>query len=483
MILLVAVLRTFSLKGILFGTALLFGMVCSAQFTCPRITFPVNGESDVAVDTRVSWEAVSGIDGYSVSLGTSAGGSDIYNSRSAALVNSLLPIVGLPDNTEVFVTISLFLDDGTFITCPSESFTTVDVTSPPNCTLLNNPLANSQDVGIGENIIWDYAPTATGYRLAIGTSETDFDLLPEIDVRNVLRYSLLENLPINTDIYVKITPYNENGAALNCNVERFTTGDTSIDCEFFRPVGEIPQTIGLCREQPDVTYTSRARADGFRWFRINDDNTEILVSETNVFSTQDVGSYRYEAYTNVSLFGETTECISERFFEVVRSDVPAVDSVEANITIAGLDLTINVIGNGDYEFALDDETGPYQDSNVFTNVSEGDHQIFVRDKNGCGTISYEFIQTLRQDDFPKFFTPNNDGINDYWQLSPLNDNIPSLKVLYVFDRYGNLLAQVNPDSIGWDGNYNGRPMPSSTYWFKAVSIYDKYIQGYFALKR
>ena len=216
---------------------------------------------------------------------------------------------------------------------------------------------------------------------------------------------------------------------------------------------------------------------------INDDNTEVLVSETNVFSTQDVGSYRFEVYTNVALFGETTECISERFFEVVRSEIAVVDSVEVDLNALGLDLIVNVVGNGSYEFALDDENAPYQDSNVFRNVDEGDHQIFVRDKNGCGTVTYDFIQSLQPDDFPKFFTPNNDGINDYWQLSPVNDNVPSLRVLYVFDRYGKLLSQINPDSIGWDGTYNGQPMPSSTYWYKAVSVFDREIQGYFALKR
>ncbi|CAN0600418.1 unnamed protein product, partial [Ectocarpus sp. 12 AP-2014] len=99
----------------------------------------------------------------------------------------------------------------------------------------------------------------------------------------------------------------------------------------------------------------------------------------------------------------------------------------------------------------------YQDSNVLRNVDEGDHQIFVRDKNRCGTVTYDFIQSLQPDDFPKFFTPNNDGINDYWQLSPVNENVPSLRVLYVFDRYGKLLSQINPDSIGWDGTYNGQP--------------------------
>ncbi|MFT6796543.1 MAG: gliding motility-associated-like protein [Maribacter sp.] len=483
MIWIISIARILHLKRILFVTTLLFGVFSSAQFTCPTITLPVNGDTDVAVDTGVSWDRVSGIDGYSVSLGTSAGGSDIYNSRSAALVNSLVPVVGLPYNTEFFVTISLFLHDGTFITCPSESFRTVDVTTVPNCTTLNNPLPNSEEVGIGESMIWDYAPTATGYRLAIGTSETNFDLLPEIDVGNVLRYGLPENLPINTEIYVSITPYNENGDAPTCVGERFTTGDTSIDCEFFRPEISMPQTIGLCEEVPDVTIVSEDRADGFRWFRVNEDATELLLSETNIFTTQEIGSYRYEAYTNVSLFGEITECLSIAAFEVVRSEEAVVETVEVDVTASGLDLTVIVIGSGNYEYALDDETGIYQDSNVFRNVSEGDHQIFVRDKNGCGTISYEFIQTLRPDDFPKFFTPNNDGINDYWQLSPLNDNVPSLQALYIFDRYGNLLSQINPESTGWDGTYKGRPMPSSTYWFKAVSIYDRAIQGYFALKR
>jgi gliding motility-associated-like protein len=468
----------------MFLSSIFFSVFCSAQVSCPVITLPVNGDVDVPVDTRVVWELVSGIDGYSVSLGTTPGGSDIYNSRSAALVNSLVPIVGLPDNTEIFVTISLFLDDGfTFITCPSERFRTVDVTTPPNCTTLSNPLPNSEGVALGENIIWDYAPTATGYRLAIGTSENNDDLLPETDVGNVLTYSFMDNFPVNTEIFVRITPYNENGDAGICRVERFVTGDSSIDCEVFRPEISIPESIGLCADETEVSIVSDDRADGFRWFRINTDGTEELVSETNVFTTQDIGSYRYEAYISVAILGEITECASIREFQVVRSDVGVVDSVETEINALGLDLTVNVIGNGSYEYALDDETGPYQDSNVFRNVSEGNHLIYIRDKNGCGTITYEFVQTLRPDDFPKFFTPNNDGINDYWQLSPLNDNVPSIRALYVFDRYGKLLSQINPDSIGWDGTYNGRPMPSSTYWFKAVSVFDREIQGYFSLKR
>jgi gliding motility-associated-like protein len=36
---------------------------------------------------------------------------------------------------------------------------------------------------------------------------------------------------------------------------------------------------------------------------------------------------------------------------------------------------------------------------------------------------------------------------------------------YVFDRYGKLLKQLYPNGPGWDGTYNGQPMPADDYWF------------------
>ena len=109
--------------------------------------------------------------------------------------------------------------------------------------------------------------------------------------------------------------------------------------------------------------------------------------------------------------------------------------------------------------------------------------VFVRDKNGCGITEYLFRQSVSEESFPEFFTPNNDGINDFWQYSPLDEEVAILKTIFVFDRYGNLLSQLTPDSKGWDGTFNGSPMPSTTYWYTATSIYDKKVQGYFALKR
>jgi gliding motility-associated-like protein len=117
-------------------------------------------------------------------------------------------------------------------------------------------------------------------------------------------------------------------------------------------------------------------------------------------------------------------------------------------------------------------------------VPSGEHKVYVRDKNGCGIAEGLVERELAEDDFPKFFTPNGDGVNDFWQLQPSKEGRRiQLEYLQVFDRYGVLLAQVTQSSPGWDGNFNGRPVPSSVYWFKAADNYKNIIRGYFLLKR
>ncbi|HZW62131.1 MAG TPA: T9SS type B sorting domain-containing protein, partial [Flavobacteriaceae bacterium] len=63
--------------------------------------------------------------------------------------------------------------------------------------------------------------------------------------------------------------------------------------------------------------------------------------------------------------------------------------------------------------------------------------------------------------------------------------------IYIFDRYGKLLKQLSPTGSGWDGMYNGEPLPSSDYWF-TVEYYEpgqgsesgtKEFRSHFTLKR
>ena len=83
--------------------------------------------------------------------------------------------------------------------------------------------------------------------------------------------------------------------------------------------------------------------------------------------------------------------------------------------------------------------------------------------------------------YPKFFTPNGDGYNDYWKIK-FSENEPNLTIK-IFDRYGKLLKHLGMNSLGWDGKYLGKDVPSSDYWFVVTRENGKELKGHFSLKR
>ncbi|MDY8134261.1 T9SS type B sorting domain-containing protein [Aquimarina sp. 2201CG5-10] len=114
----------------------------------------------------------------------------------------------------------------------------------------------------------------------------------------------------------------------------------------------------------------------------------------------------------------------------------------------------------DIEYTLNN--GTFQDSPIFENVPPGDHVITARNRFGCQPeVQSEVIMLL---DYPKYFTPNGDGFHDTWSLINIEDQPTAL--IYIFDRYGKLLKQITAGGPGWDGTYNGNPMPSADYWFR-----------------
>jgi len=61
------------------------------------------------------------------------------------------------------------------------------------------------------------------------------------------------------------------------------------------------------------------------------------------------------------------------------------------------------------------------------------------------------------------FTPNGDGINDYWNITGI-ENYPSATV-QVFTRYGQKIFESRGYSTPFDGTYNGKQLPAGVYYF------------------
>lgn len=171
--------------------------------------------------------------------------------------------------------------------------------------------------------------------------------------------------------------------------------------------------------------------------------------------------------------GNMVKCASRIEFSVVASEIVTITSLDTSGLNGSSQITARVTGNGDYEFTLVNSDGPYQDCIVFAGLPSGSYTVYIRDKDGCGLVEESIIQDLILEGFPNYFSPNGDGIHDFWQFSPPPDIDINIEIIHFYDRYGNFVAQLDPKRIGWDGSFNGRPLLATDYWFKVKSFGQK----------
>ena len=115
-------------------------------------------------------------------------------------------------------------------------------------------------------------------------------------------------------------------------------------------------------------------------------------------------------------------------------------------------------------------------------MPNGVYTVYAKDVNGCLPIKQS--NTVTTISYPNFFTPNGDTYNDTWNISGLTPEFEAK--IFIFDRYGKLLKQINPYAGGWDGKLNGEELPSTDYWFKIEYTEDgvqKDFKSHFSLKR
>ncbi|MDG4716368.1 T9SS type B sorting domain-containing protein [Winogradskyella marincola] len=184
-----------------------------------------------------------------------------------------------------------------------------------------------------------------------------------------------------------------------------------------------------------------------------------------------IGSY---SVTVTNEFG----CQTTSTFSVTESDSAEIDVVETVNFADPNNIVVTVTGIGNYLYQLNDQ--PFQTSGTFYNVPIGYNTVTIIDQNGCAQITREVLVI----DTPKHMSPNGDGQYDTWHITGV-ETLPGT-VIYIFDRFGKLIKTLLHTSPGWDGSYNGNPMPAGDYWFVAKVRQDDNVfevNGHFALRR
>ena len=184
----------------------------------------------------------------------------------------------------------------------------------------------------------------------------------------------------------------------------------------------------------------------------------------------------YTVTVNDSLDDDSTCAVTETV-QVIEAPFPtAINIITEDWTSSSNSIKIEVDGSDNYLFSIDDDV--YQSTNSFNDLEAGDYMVYVKNEYDCLVYS-EAVYLLN---YPKFFTPNNDGFNDYWNIDFLEKE-PQTEI-HIFDRYGKLIKRLTPLSQGWDGTFNGQLLATSDYWFVLhIPGKDKTYKGHFTLKR
>ncbi|WP_318544133.1 T9SS type B sorting domain-containing protein [Marixanthotalea marina] len=189
-----------------------------------------------------------------------------------------------------------------------------------------------------------------------------------------------------------------------------------------------------------------------------------------------------DAYT-VTVTNKVTGCSKTKTITVEPSNIATFKKLNVVDISDNNSISVLVSGEGTYNYALYNQDNslyrPYQESSVFENINPGIYSVLVKDiKNDCGVVN-NLISVIG---YPKYFTPNNDGINDTWQVIGISNMFQPDTDINIYDRYGKLIKQLNPLGEGWNGFFNGQRLPADDYWFTVKLQDGRIIKSHFALK-
>ncbi|MFK5957809.1 MAG: T9SS type B sorting domain-containing protein, partial [Lutibacter sp.] len=289
------------------------------------------------------------------------------------------------------------------------------------------------------------------------------DALSEINQINTTNYRNTTS-PFNQQIVVRI-----DHTLINCfKIESLITLNVNAVPKF-----DLSSSLDFCFLSLDYEIGIENPADIYQYQWINEENKIIGDTPSIIINTS--GLYTVTA-TNQN------NCIKTKSIEINSIPISPLlnfdknniqlndNSVNNTITVLTINLPISI-----YEFSIDNNA--FSLNNFFENISAGLHTIKIRDVENCLEASI-VVSVIN---IPNFFTPNGDGYNDTWHVTGIKFQPTSN--IYIFNRFGKLITILNPLGPGWNGIYNGNPLPSTDYWYRVELEDSRVLKGHFSLIR
>ncbi|MCG8207033.1 T9SS type B sorting domain-containing protein [Tenacibaculum finnmarkense] len=321
--------------------------------------------------------------------------------------------------------------------------------------------------------IYDTTPTITvnvtggtlPYYISIN-NEDEFEA-PFDSSTNLITLGASEGIEAGKKYSISVRGKDEGCSVATLAIQE-TTAAISLDVEAFSNYtcdsGNFIKAFVADKYKDDVIFTLD-----------NGINTPLTNTTGEFIDVAPGDGYKVTATHTASICTETST--DEFDIQDIQALAMTIDDSEKNKLIANVNF-----GLPPYNFTLDGVD--YGQDNEFTILQTKEYEIKVTDARGCEVIllvtgRYVSISVLN------LFTPDGDGINDFWY--PLEvENYHNIKV-YIYDRYARKIQNYQGLTQGWDGTYQGKPLPAGDYWYtiyyNELSGEEKKLMGHFTLYR
>ncbi|MGZ3753815.1 MAG: T9SS type B sorting domain-containing protein [Mucilaginibacter sp.] len=191
------------------------------------------------------------------------------------------------------------------------------------------------------------------------------------------------------------------------------------------------------------------------------------------------------SYT-VTVFKGTCSATASVTVNVIQK--PTVNAGPDQTIVKGQAIQLNGTSSGQSNLQYHWSPAAYLDNPDIINPvanppSDITYTLHVTTPNNCFVVNDDVtIKVYSNISVPNTFTPNSDGINDTWEIPALS-LYPNC-IVNVYNRYGALVFNSIGYPKGWNGQYNGRVLPTGTYYY-TIDIRDgsKIMSGWVAIVR
>ena len=157
-----------------------------------------------------------------------------------------------------------------------------------------------------------------------------------------------------------------------------------------------------------------------------------------------------------------------------------INDIPVYLTTIGVDLEINESLSSSIEIEIDSSlTQQFEVSAIIDDIGNGVGIVDeILENNNSDFFELELSNNDCEINIPQGFSPNGDGLNDFFNIQGLYDVFLNHKLL-IYNRYGNLVF-VGDNDNKWDGTsnhgigFNSNILPIGTYFFVLYLNEDNY---------